>query len=246
MRAEGMREVVHGDALSWLRARPAQAGCSVLASMPDVRELGVTFPVWEGFFREAARLCLLAAAPDGLCCFFQTDMRHEGRWVSKAGMVLQAAAMLEIPLLWHKVVCRHPPGTVSRERAGFSHLLAFSRSVRVPVGKASPDVLPDLGGMPWSHSMGMRAAERVMRDVRALSPATTTLLQPFCGIGTALAIANAHGLHAIGIEQNHKRAVQAQSLTMADLRAAAARVEGARQARRERRGLRPAAAPADG
>ena len=237
------REVIHGDALAWLRDHPAQAGCSVLASMPDVRELGVSLPAWEVTFREAARLCLLAAAPDGLCCFFQTDMRHEGRWISKAGMVLEAAAALGIPLLWHKIICRHPPGTVSRERAGFSHLLAFSRAARVPAGKASPDVLPDLGGMPWSHSMGTRAATRVMRDVRDLSPTTTTILQPFCGIGTALAVANAHGFHAIGIEQNSKRARTARTLTMQDVRDAAARTEDARLARLARRRPPPPADP---
>ena len=229
------RAVVHGDALAWLRAHPSQEGCSVLASMPDVSEVGTDLDGWAALFREATRLCLLAASPAGLSCFFQTDTRHDGRWISKGGMVLQVAAELGVPLLWHKVVCRRPPNTVSRARAGFSHLLAFSREARIPVGRASPDVLPDLGAVPWSHSMGTRAAVRVMRDVRSFSPGTHTILQPFCGIGTALAVANAHGFHAVGIEQNRRRAEQARALTMADVRAAdRARLERRRRLRQRR------------
>jgi hypothetical protein len=113
--------------------------------------------------------------------------------------------------------------------------MAFSREVVVPIGRAGPDVLPDLGEMSWSHSMGTRAATCVMREVRALSPSTTTLLQPFCGIGTALAVANAHGFHAIGIEQNGKRARTAAGLTMQDIHDADARTADARLARIARR-----------
>jgi len=225
------RTVIHGDALAWLRDHPDQPGCSVLASMPDVSELGTTLAVWQDTFLDAARLCLRAAAPHGLCCFFQTDTRRDGQWISKGGLVLRAAAELGVPMLWHKVVCRVPPNTTSRARAGYSHLMAFSRAARIPTGRASPDVLPDRGDIPWSHSMGTRGAVRVMRDIRAFSPQTHTVIQPFCGIGTALAVANAHGFHAIGIELNRRRAEQARVLTMDALREAAA-AHGARKRRR--------------
>ena len=42
-------------------------------------------------------------------------------------------------------------------RPGYSHFLAFSRSIVEGPELATPDVLPDLGVMPWSHSMGTRA-----------------------------------------------------------------------------------------
>lgn len=222
------RTVIHGDALEWLAAHPQQQGCSLLASMPDVSELGCPLPVWEEIFRRAVRLCLAATPPGGLCCFFQTDTRHDGGWISKGGIVLSEAAALGVPLLWHKVVLRVPPNTASRSRAGYSHLMAFSAALRIPADRATPDALPDLGAVPWSHSMGTRAAVRVMRDVRSYSPETHTILQPFCGIGTALAVANAHGFHAIGIERNRRRAEQARLLSMDDLRAAAAELRARR------------------
>lgn len=228
------RTVLHADALEWLRAHPARPGCSVVASMPDVTEWGVTLEVWQERFLEAARLCLLATPPDGITVFFQTDARAEGRWVSKGGLVIQAAAALGVPMLWHKMVLQRPPNTSLHARAGYSHLIAFSQQVRIPGTHATPDVLPDRGLVSWSHSMGTRAAVRAMRDIRAFSPATHTVVQPFCGIGTALVVANQHGFHTIGIELNRRRVEQAQELTMDHIRAA----DAERLARRARRGAR--------
>lgn len=203
------REVVHGDALTWLRAHPALPGTSVIASLPDVSELGTPLPVWRDFFAEAARAALSTASDDGLCLFFQTDLKVEGRWISKAALVLNVAGEQEVPLLFHKVVCRKPPGSVFNGRPGFSHLLCFSRAARDDANRPTADVLPDLGEMPWSHSMGTRAAAEAVAAIRRLSPATRQVVAPFCGVGTALAAANAAGLDAIGIERNRKRAEKA-------------------------------------
>ena len=77
--SEPTRTVIHADAVDWLRDHPSQPGCSVVASMPDVSEWGVTLAGWEPRFVEAARLCLLATPPDGVTVFFQTDARASGR-----------------------------------------------------------------------------------------------------------------------------------------------------------------------
>ena len=206
------REVVHGDAMDWLRAHPAQPGASLLTSLPDRAELGVIESEWHGFFFEAATLCLQAVPPEGVAVFFQTDNRLNGRWVSKGGLVLQAAAALGVPVLWHKIVCRVAPGTRRTGRPGYAHLLAFSRQGHVPANHASPDVLPELGDQAWSHSMGRAAAEESLRTIKRASPSTRLILAPFCGVGTALAVANAHGLDALGIERNRKRSVKAREL----------------------------------
>lgn len=208
------REVVHGDALPWLAEHPSAPACSILASMPDVAELGLPLDRWAEFFAEAARLALLATPPEGLTIFYQTDGKLDGRWVSKATLVLGAAASLGVPVLWHKIVCRHPPGKMLTGRPGFSHLIAFSRLGHVPANSSTPDVLPDQGTMTWSHSMGTRAAEEAMRAIRVAAPTTQTVIVPFCGIGTALAVANDFGFHAIGIERNKKRATRALSFQL--------------------------------
>jgi tRNA G10 N-methylase Trm11 len=40
-------------------------------------------------------------------------------------------------------------------------------------------------------------------------------LDPFCGVGTVLAVANALGLDALGVERSTKRCEQARQLTVA-------------------------------
>jgi hypothetical protein len=112
--------------------------------------------------------------------------------VSKAGLVLAAATELDHPLLWHKIVCRRPPGTRSSGRPGFSHLLAFSRQARVPAQASSPDVLPELGEMPWSHSM---VRGRLGGPGDHPPGLARHLLHPgaLLRIGTVLALANQQG-----------------------------------------------------
>lgn len=208
------REVIHGDAIEWLLANPSLAQTSVVASLADVSELGCTIDRWRAFFRAAARASLRATADEGLCVFIQTDIKHEGRWISKAGIVLAAAEELEIPLVFHKIVCRRPPGTRIHGRPGYTHVLAFSRRAVDDASRPTPDVLPDLGEMPWSHSIGTRAAETAVDAIRQLSPTTVRIVVPCCGIGTILAVANQRGFDVIGIESNRKRAELARTFTL--------------------------------
>jgi hypothetical protein len=209
------REVIHGDAIDWLLAHPSLANSSVITSLPDVSELGVALDRWREFFRAAVRACLLTTPDQGLCVFIQTDNKRDGHWISKAGLVLAVAEELAIPLIFHKIVCRQPPGTRIHGRPGYSHMLAFSRGVVDDADRPTPDVLPDLGEVPWSHSIGTRAAEAAVDAVRQLSLATSRIIVPCCGIGVILAIANQRGFDAIGIERNRKRAETARTFTLA-------------------------------
>lgn len=202
--------------MAWLREHPAIPAASLLTSLPDRSELSASEPAWRDFFSQAATLCLAAVPPEGIAVFFQTDNKRDGTWVSKSGLVLSAAARLGRPLLWHKIVCRRAPGTRLTGRPGYAHLLAFSQLARVPANHSTPDVLPGLGEQPWSHSMGQAAAEEAVKTIRRASPSTRLLVAPFCGIGTALAVANAHGLEAVGIEQHRKRSVRAQGLVLGE------------------------------
>jgi hypothetical protein len=210
------REVIHGDAVEWLLAHPSLADASVIASLPDVSELGVTLDRWREFFLAAARASLLATPDEGLCVFIQTDIKREGRWVSKAALVLGVAEELEVPLLFHKIVCRRPPGTRVHGRPGYSHILGFSRRALDDTARPSADVLPDPGEMPWSHSIGTRPAEAAVDEIQRLSPTTRRIVVPCCGLGTILAVANLRGFDVIGIERNRKRAETARTFTLGD------------------------------
>lgn len=59
--------------------------------------------------------------------------------------------------------------------------------------------------------MGGAACELACRYVLSHTP-TRTIVDPFCGVGTVLAVANALGLAAVGVEIANKRARKARNL----------------------------------
>jgi hypothetical protein len=66
--------------------------------------------------------------------------------------------------------------------------------------------------------MGVRAAGHAVKFAKEIvGPALgleqgPVIFDPFCGVGTVLAVANALGLESLGVEKNRKRAEQAQAL----------------------------------
>ena len=210
--------IVHNeDAIAWLTRSPVLDGCSLFTSLPDVSELSpMGLDVWKHWFVDAARLVLERTPDDGVALFYQTDIKVEKRWIDKAYLVQRAAEDTGHPLLWHKVVCRHPAGTVTPGRPGYAHLLCFSRAVIPDLSRCTPDVLPALGAMTWSRAMGLDAARLAARFVRTQT-ASRTLVDPFCGVGTALAVANAEGLDAVGVELSPRRARKARNPDLARL-----------------------------
>ncbi|XXF78311.1 SAM-dependent methyltransferase [Myxococcaceae bacterium GXIMD 01537] len=213
-RPYGQRTVYSEDALAWLAAREVLEGCSVITSLPDVSELSpLSLAEWKQWFTHAAARVMEKVPPDGVAIFYQTDIKKAGAWVDKGYLVSRAAEAVGLELLWHKVVCRRAPGTVTFGRPAYSHLLCFSRGVRVDLGRATPDVLPEAGEVTWTRGMGVQACALSCRFILEHT-ATRTVVDPFCGHGTALAVANAMGLDAVGVELSRKRAKKARALRL--------------------------------
>jgi hypothetical protein len=208
------REVHHTDALPWLRARGRLQGCSVVTSLPDVAEMaGLSLDTWTTWFRDAAALVLDAVPDDGVAIFFQSDVKRGGAWIDKGALVQRAADAAGTRLLFHKIVCRKPAGTVTFGRASYSHLLAYSRGVHPKPERATADVLPDGGYQPGVKSMGVNACLDACRFI-ARETTTRTVVDPFCGYGTVLAVANALGLDAIGVDLSARMCRRARTLTV--------------------------------
>lgn len=208
------RTVHEGDALAWLAARGELPGCSLVTSLPDVCELPLSFVEWKKWFIDAAEAVLRACPPEGVVIFYQTDIKKAGVWVDKGHLVQLAGDRCEMPLLWHKIACRKPAGTISFGRPSYAHLLCFAR-----VPATEPDGLADVfdtGAMTWTRAMGLRACEVACSFIARHTP-TRTVVDPFCGRGTALAVANVMGLAAVGVELSPKRCRLARKLVV-DLR----------------------------
>ncbi len=211
------RLVVQADALAWMSDNAAEPGDAVVTSLPDVSELpglGPGLDGWKRWFCDAAARVMAWPAPGMPSVFFQSDIRHHGQWVDKSYLVQQAAERVGAQLVFHKIVCRRPPGTLTQGRPSYSHLLAFTLGAPVIPKKPSADVLPDAGEMPWSRAMGTRACEAACRFLLAETSARR-VVDPFCGKGTVLAVANLLGLDALGIELSAKRCRFARNLNLA-------------------------------
>jgi len=212
------RSVHNGDAIAWLRERATLPESSVVTSLPDVSEIpSLTLDAWMNWFVDAALLVMNAVPANGISVFFQSDIRREGLWVDKGALVARAAERAGVRLLSHKIVCRKPPGTVTYGRASYSHLLAYSREIRPALGRSTADVLPDAGFKPGTKAMGAKACLDACRFIRA-ETSCRTIVDPFCGWGTVLAVANAIGFDAVGVDLSTRMCRSARKLTV-DLRA---------------------------
>jgi hypothetical protein len=208
------RVVHHGDALAWLAANRPLMGASVVTSLPDVSELPeLGMAGWQCWFEDAAALTMDAVPDEGVAIFFQSDIRQAGLWVDKGALVARAAERSRMGLLFHKIVCRKPPGTVTFGRASYSHLLGFARVLRPSPRRSTADVLPDAGFMPGNKSMGVAACVDACRFVRA-ETTTRTIVDPFCGFGTVLAVANALGLDSVGVDLSARMCRRARNLVV--------------------------------
>jgi hypothetical protein len=176
-----------------------------VTSLPDVSELPKKdFDAWRRWFMETVKAIIGWLPEGGVAIFFQSDIRHQGQWVDKGYLVQRAAEDVAAHLLWRKVVCRHPPGTISPGRPSFSHMLCIARATRPAPVRPGPDVLANAGYMPWSRAMGENACRVACRFLRD-ETTTRVVVDPFCGEGSVLAVANAFGFESIGIDLSARR-----------------------------------------
>lgn len=206
------RTVLAGDGVAWLAADTLPPTHAIVTSLPDVSEMpSMSFDAWREWFVGTVALACGQIAESAPAVFYQTDVKRDGRWIDKGHLVALGAERAGAACLFHKIVCRAPAGTATFGRPGYAHLMAFSRGLHLALKESSADVLPGLGEMSWPRAMGTAACEEACRFLLR-STACRVVVDPFCGLGTALAVANAWGLSAIGVERSEKRARRAREL----------------------------------
>jgi len=203
------RVVHHGDGVAYLARGPLPADHAIVTSLPDHSELpALGIDGWRRWFVDTVALACRAVADEAVAIFYQTDVKHDGRWIDKSHLVLAGADAAGSHTLWHKIVCRVAPGTITFGRPAYAHMVCVSRNRRLAPGDSTPDVLPSLGTMTWSRAMGAAACEAAVRFVASIG--ARSVVDPFCGMGSVLAAANAHGLDAVGVELSRRRAARAR------------------------------------
>jgi hypothetical protein len=205
------RIVHNAEALAWLAENPSREGMCVITSMPDISETPYRdLPSWKAWFMSSAETILRWLPPSGMAIFYQSDIRHQGVWIAKDYLVQRAAEAVGSHLVWHKIACRKPPGTLGLGRPSYAHMLCYAQSKVFSLHAPGPDVLPDTGEMSFSRATGVYASNVACTYLKA-STHTHTIVDPFCGEGTILAAANKHGFNAIGVELSEKRCAKART-----------------------------------
>jgi hypothetical protein len=209
------QRIVQAEALAWLAENPAKPGMSVITSLPDVSELpSRDFSEWRSWFLRAARAVIAWLPTDGVAIFYQSDIRLDGVWVDKSYLVMCAAEAERTELVWHKIMCRQPPGTIALGRPSYSHMLCVTKTPRARPRFPGPDVLADAGEQAWSRAMGAAACQVACRYLRDETN-TRVVVDPFCGRGSVLAVASALGFDVIGVDIVAKRCRAARTLLRA-------------------------------
>lgn len=204
------RELFCSDVFEWLNQNPLTDGTSVVASMPDFSEFSnTTLDEYKNIFTDMAEKVLIATPSNDVTIFYQSDIKVDGRWLDKAFLIQKAAEKLAHAQLWHKVICRVPPGMTTFGRPSYTHILAFSKNFTLDPKDSSADVLPQMGEKLWERGMGVKGAMMMAKFIKE-KVGSHTLVNPFCGMGSLLAVGNAYGLNVVGIERSPKRLKSAE------------------------------------
>lgn len=199
------RQVFCGDALQWLPKHKEEFSC-IMASLPEMEELGLKPSEYEDWFRKAAKLCLEAVKENGYCIFLQTDRKHHGL-IDKQYLVTDEAYKLSFHTVWKKVSLKREVGKTDLYRPTFSHMTCFTKKGKI--GKPIPDVVYG-GDTTYTHAFGIDAVALCIQYVKGVG--VKSVVDPFCGSGTTLAVANAMGLDAVGVELDKKYCEMARKL----------------------------------
>lgn len=200
------RTVICGDALEWL---PKNKGLEcILTSLPEMEELDMNLKEYEVFFREASKLCLESVKEDGYCIFLQTDRKHNGL-LDKGYWITDVAYSLGFHTIWKKIAIRREVGKIDIFRPTFSTMYCFTKKGKV--GKAVPDIIM-AGDTTYTHAFGIDAVGLCVDYVKGNG--VKTVVDPFAGSGTTLAVANAKGLSAVGVELLKQYCEMAKKLTV--------------------------------
>src|SRR5450432_2935680 len=106
---------------------------SVVTSLPDVSELSqLDFDAWRAWFLGAVRKVVRWVPAGGVAIFYQSDIRIAGAWIDKGYLVMRGAEEERANIVFHKVVCRKPAGTIGLGRPSYSHMICVSREKRAP------------------------------------------------------------------------------------------------------------------
>lgn len=181
------------DAFDYLKEFKQKA---IITSLPDMDEINMDIPEWTKWITRACIQLAAALDDDGIIFFYQTNRKHKGYLIDKSWMITNCFYFLGYKKIHEKIVLKQKVNTVSLFRPAHSKIFSFSK--KLTSGKGVPEVF-DTGKMLYKNAMGYNAAKSCVNYIKKHVD-TDTILDPFCGQGSVLKIANDMGMNAIGID----------------------------------------------
>lgn len=189
------KEIIQGDALDWLYKNKGLG--AVITSPPDAEEVNKDINAWADWFSYAVKLCFKATQKDTPTIFYVTDRKYNSEIISKPNLIFNVANKLKRKLMFHKIALRKPVNSIELHRPSYTHLLAFNTINKAyPTNIQGADVF-ERGKVIYKNGMGLSAA---ILSVKYAKLFTDTIINPFSGSGTVLAVAESYGVNSIGIE----------------------------------------------
>jgi len=140
---------------------------------------------------------MIALADDGIIFFYQTDRRYKGQIIDKKSIISNHFLNVgKYNNVFSKIILTHTPHTINFYRPTYSNLFAFSKK-QTSYNK-QPDVIMS-GKKIYKNAMGYNAITLCI-DYLKKKDIKGTIIDPFCGKGSVLKIANDFGYNAIGVD----------------------------------------------
>jgi hypothetical protein len=207
------REVIHSDALYWLRNQTVIA--NVVTGICDMDDMDsgkkMSHEEYLKFFQTAARLIMEKVDPEGYVIFIQTSRKYQRSLIDKSFLLSKIAEQVGLKMIWHKIVLQREVDARDLYRPTYSHMLCYSK--RGTTGAATPDVIP-VSKKLYKNGTPIEAAVRAIRFIKAHTGSEPIIVDPFVGRGTVLAVANALGMSAIGIDMDERQVEYARRLKL--------------------------------
>lgn len=189
-----LKTIICADSFEWMPANRNQG--SILTSLPDASEIGMDdLAEYDKWLRRAAAEIFATASEGCPVIFIQTDRRKDGRQFSKANLLMNIAAELGWFLLWHKIELTAEVGKSNLYRPTFRNMVCFGRG-KMSAGQATADVVPKSKRL-YDMAFGFDAARACLEFCKKFS---NRVLDPFCGYGTTLHVAEDLGMDSVGVD----------------------------------------------
>ena len=210
MTSRNMREVIHDDAINWLKHQKSLP--NVVTGICDMEEMNETdADKYLQFFSTVAALIFSKLDPYGYAIFIQTDRKYQRALIDKSHILSTIAYENGMKIIWHKIVLHRDVNSTNLHRPTYAHMLCYSKLGST--GAAFPDVIPVSYAL-YKNGTPVEAAVRAVKFIKDNNKHDTTIIDPFVGRGTILAVANNLGLRAVGIDIDQDQVSRAKQCTI--------------------------------